>query len=53
MSVAEVQPADYPPNTMCVCGELIHPDQPFVEIEADGGLFHWNADGGHRTDAEL
>lgn len=46
--------ANYPPNTKCVCGDLIHPDQPFVEVEADGGLFHWNADGGgHRADVEL
>ncbi len=42
----------YPQNTMCVCGDLIHPDMPSVEVEADGGLFHWNADGGgHRFDA--
>lgn len=44
----------YPPNTKCVCGDLIHPDMPTVEVEADGGLFHWNEDGGgHRFDFNL
>jgi hypothetical protein len=41
----------YPPNTMCDCGELIHPDQPHVFAEADGTLWHGNPDGGgHRSD---
>lgn len=45
--------APYPPNTKCACGELIHPDMPSVEVEADGGLFHWNQDGGgHRFDVD-
>lgn len=47
-------PEPYPPNTKCVCGELIHPDMPSVEVEADGGLFHWNAEGGgHRFDVNM
>jgi hypothetical protein len=50
--LASVSP--YPSNTKCVCGDLIHPDMPSVEVEADGGLFHWNeAGGGHRADASL
>lgn len=36
----------YPPNTVCACGELIHPDMPYVWAEADGALWHGNPDGG-------
>jgi hypothetical protein len=47
------KPADYPPNVKCVCGDLIHPDQPFVELQPDGSLFHWNEEGGgHRFDVD-
>lgn len=44
----------YPPNVKCACGDLIHRDMPNVEVEADGGLFHWNDEGGgHRFDVDL
>jgi hypothetical protein len=49
-----VDPEPYPSNVKCVCGDLIHPDQPFVELQADGSLFHWNEHGGgHRFDVDL
>lgn len=49
----DVNPAPYGPNVKCACGDLIHTDQPFVEVEADGGLFHWNEEGGgHRYDVD-
>lgn len=39
------------PNVMCACGDLINECQPSVEVEADGVLWHGNADGGgHRAD---
>lgn len=43
----------YPSNTVCCCGDLIHPDMPSVELQPDGRLFHWNAEGGgHSADAD-
>lgn len=44
----------YPPNTMCCCGELIHPDMPYVEVEPDGVLWHGNPEGGgHKANVDL
>ena len=38
-------------NVRCNCGETINPASPYVQVEADGVLWHGNADGGgHRAD---
>lgn len=44
----------YPPNVKCVCGDLIHPDMPYVVAEPDGSLWHGNVEGGgHKSNAKL
>lgn len=49
----KAQDKPYPPNVMCCCGELIHPDMPNVELQPGGRLFHWNDEGGgHSEDAD-
>lgn len=55
LNVREVRrlPDPYPPNVECACGDLIHLDMPSVVVEADGVLWHGNADGGgHRADVD-
>lgn len=38
-------------NVGCDCGHTINPASPYVEVEADGVLWHGNAQGGgHRAD---
>ena len=37
----------------CACGQIVHAGMPYVEVEADGVLWHGNAQGGgHRYDVD-
>lgn len=50
--IGDVQPiGEYPEVAICACGHPIHSKMPWVEVEADGVLWHGNAaGGGHRAD---
>lgn len=50
--VVDPDPApQYPPNVVCCCGDLIHPQMPYVDTQPDGSLWHGNPEGGgHRSD---
>lgn len=44
----------YLTQKVCACGEWITPDMPYIEVEADGVMWHGNAEGGgHRADVKL